>query len=263
MLKTLFIRRAIALPAIAVMVLAMGVHAAAPVSDLKASQRSPQVDAYYLMQSLREELRVLRGLLEEQAHEVSLLKQRQLDGYVDLDSRINALSKNRNEMGLEDGLNADAIAKHSQDAGVKPSRVSINPSTETPSGSGGVRRDDRAVYNAAYGLLKARKIDQSRSAFVSYLAEYPQGAYVANAQYWLGEIYILTNQLALAKKAFMVVIEKFPEHRKFLDASYKLGKVYHLQGERVKAQEILSSVANTKSAAGKLAQSYLKKYFNG
>ncbi|OUS04030.1 hypothetical protein A9Q90_07650 [Gammaproteobacteria bacterium 54_18_T64] len=235
--------------------LALPVRAAAPVAEISgagaASQvlpamavptSSPQVDTYYLLQSLRDELRDLRGMLEEQGHTLRQLKQRQIDDYIDLDRRFGSLA-------------TGAASVPGQALGASPV-APVLPSVPVVTEAG-----DKSIYEQAYRLLKAGQVPDALAAFKTYLSKYPKGRYVANAQYWMGEIYMLNNQLQEAGEAFRVVVEQFPAHRKMLDASFKLGKVYHLQGEDEKARVLLSGVAATQGSAGKLAGDYLKANF--
>ncbi|MEZ0122701.1 MAG: YbgF trimerization domain-containing protein [Candidatus Reddybacter sp.] len=246
--------------------LALPARAAAPVTEISGirganqaeiratvqptAAASPQMNTYYLLQSLRDELRVLRGMLEEQGHTIRQLKQRQVDDYLDLDRRVS-------------GLTRGSVSAQAQPPSGSSSNTIKAPTTSS-SVSAGISNTDsaeKAAYEKAYGVLKSGEIEPAKQAFNAYLAKYPKGRHVPNGQYWLGEIYMLDNQLKEAGEAFVVVVEKYPAHRKMLDASYKLGKVYHLQGKNEKAKVILTRVAATKSSAGKLAGDYLKANF--
>ena len=69
--------------------------APAPVEEISGGQRPPQsgdsgVSALFAqLQMLQEELRELRGQLEEQAHQLRRLEQQQKDNYLDLDGRLS------------------------------------------------------------------------------------------------------------------------------------------------------------------------------
>jgi len=241
--------------------LAFTARAAAPVAEIAAAPGANQAvvkasiqpasaarastETYYLLQSLREELRVLRGMVEEQGNTIRLLKQRQVDDYLDLDRRLGGL--------------ASASAQGKSPSG------SVNSGTKTfppvVAAPGSSNSTEKAAYEKAYGVLKSGQVTAAKQAFTAYLAKYPKGRYAANGYYWLGEIYMLDNQLKEAGEAFAVVVEQYPAHRKMLDASFKLGKVYHLQGKNEKAKALLSKVAATKGSAGKLAGDYLKANF--
>ena len=240
--------------------LAFSARAAAPVADIAAapgarqavvstSQQpvNPSTQTYYLLQSLRDELRVLRGMVEEQGNTIRLLKQRQVDDYLDLDRRLGGLTA------------AGVSAQGKSSAGPATSGTSTLPPVGAIPGASGDA--EKAAYEKAYGVLKSGQVPAAKQAFSAYLAQYPKGRYAANGYYWLGEIYMLDNQLTEAGEAFAVVVEQYPAHRKMLDASFKLAKVYHLQGKDEKAKALLTKVAVTKGSAGKLAGDYLKANF--
>jgi tol-pal system protein YbgF len=222
-------------------------QAAVKVAHQPAVAASPSTETYYLLQSLREELRVLRGMVEEQGNTIRLLKQRQVDDYLDLDRRLGGLAAA--------GLSAQG---KSPIGSVNSGASSFPPVVAAP---GSVSDTEKAAYEKAYGALKSGQVAAAKQAFTAYLAKYPKGRYAANGYYWLGEIYTLDNQLKEAGEAFAVVVEQYPAHRKMLDASFKLGKVYHLQGKQEKAKALLSKVAATKGSAGKLAADYLRANF--
>ena len=222
-------------------------QAAMKVAPQSAASSSPSTQTYYLLQSLREELRVLRGMVEEQGNTIRLLKQRQVDDYLDLDRRLGGL----------------AAAGVSAQGKLPTGSINSGASTFSPVVVAPVSSNDteKAAYEKAYSVLKSGQVAAAKQAFTVYLAKYPIGRYAANGYYWLGEIYMLDNQLNEAGEAFAVVVEQYPAHRKMLDASFKLGKVYHLQGKSEKAKALLSKVAATKGSAGKLAGDYLKANF--
>jgi len=222
-------------------------QAAVRVASQPAVAASPSTDTYYLLQNLREELRVLRGMVEEQSNTIRLLKQRQVDDYLDLDRRLGRLAA------------AGVSTQGKSPAG----SLNNGPSTLPPvvAAPGSVNDAEKAAYEKAYSVLKSGQVAAAKQAFIGYLAKYPKGRYSANGYYWLGEIYMLDNQLKEAGEAFVVVVEQYPAHRKMLDASFKLGKVYHLQGKNEKAKALLNKVAATKGSAGKLAADYLKANF--
>jgi len=222
-------------------------QAAVRVASQPAVAASPSTDTYYLLQNLREELRVLRGMVEEQSNTIRLLKQRQVDDYLDLDRRLGRLAA------------AGVSTQGKSPAG----SLNNGPSTLPPvvAAPGSVNDAEKAAYEKAYSVLKSGQVAAAKQAFIGYLAKYPKGRYSANGYYWLGEIYMLDNQLKEAGEAFVVVVEQYPAHRKMLDASFKLGKVYHLQGKNEKAKALLNKVATTKGSAGKLASDYLRANF--
>ena len=217
-------------------------------------------DPYYRLQLLQEELRQLRGLLEQQANELAMLKKRQREDYLDLDRRISLSSV----AGAVPAIGASAGA-----TGVGGARspggqlMGAARDTRTPdvafTGSGGT--EDQQAFEQAYGLLKARKIPEAKAALKKFLQDYPQGPNTGNAHYWLGELHLLSRELPEATVQFLAVVEGHPNHRKLNDAMFKLGKVYHLQNKPKQAREFLKRAVAGSGSAARLAQDYLSRYF--
>ncbi|MFL0796935.1 MAG: tol-pal system protein YbgF [Cellvibrionaceae bacterium] len=188
---------------------------------------------FYRLQLLEQQVQQLRGILEEQEHELALLKKQRMDDYLDLDRRVSQLSK-----------------------GVS---VPVSSQPTTPSANlGMLNGDERSSYKAAFSLLSKRQFDQARDDMKLHLEKYPEGSYAANAHYWLGEIFLLQQKYEDSRQWFIQLLEKFPQHRKVPDAKFKLGKVYHMMGDAAKAKQLLKEVSVSNSDAASLAKQYLE-----
>lgn len=213
---------------------------------------NPQAQLYYQLQTLQQEVMELRGLVEEQAHELQRLKQQRLDDYLDLDRRVSALT-----------TGGASTQSNTPTPSTAPVSTLDNRSSAVAPLADPVMTDasESVMYNAAYDLLKQRKIDESIVAFESHLQAYPRGEYAGNSYYWLGEIYLLKDDLPQAEKWFGDLLREFPDSRKVYDAQFKLGRVYHLQGRDDRARELLNIVAASTSEASRLARQYLSENF--
>lgn len=222
-------------------------------------------DPYHKLQLIQEELRQLRGMLEEQGYQLEQLKSRQQEDYLDLDGRISAAAggvstKSSSAMSGDSDMPSPPPRKSKAAASSDVVPTPTRSVGSTKSG-GGNEAAETAAYDQAYGLLTARKTDQAKVAFKKFLVDYPNSQYVANAQYWLGEVYLLNNELTEAETAFRTVVDRYPAHRKVSDATFKLGKVYHLQNKPDKARVLLERVAKGSDSAARLAQDYLLAHF--
>ena len=261
--------------AFVVFFLSVSAFAAAPVSDIGDQKGSatanttnvavPQVppmpaqapanDAYYQMQLMQDEVRTLRGMIEELNNEIRQLKKRQMDDYMDLDRRLSALLS---------GQGGQALPPATKSAGSTGKEVNNKPSNSVvgqASSTSPSTTAERDQYNQAYEQLKAGKVAEAVTQFKAHIAKYPNGRYVANAHYWLGEIYVLQNQLEPARQSFTTVVEKYPAHRKAPDSTFKLGQVYFMMGNKGKAKEFLEKAAAGTGNAARLASSYLEENF--
>jgi len=250
------------------LLISCSVFAAAPVSEIggqtppSVSVAAPQVppiepkvlsgDVHYQVQILQDEVRTLRGMLEELNNEVRLLKKRQMDDYMDLDRRLSTSSVGQAGSSLKGGGAVQAAS------GKAVESSSTGTTSQVASSASGAEADH---YNNAYAQLKAGKVAAAVAQFKTHISKYPTGKYVANSHYWLGEIYVLQNKLELARQSFATVLESYPAHRKASDSTYKLGQVYFMQGNKAKAKELLEKAAAGNDNAARLARSYLTENF--
>lgn len=211
-------------------------------------------DALADIQALKYELATLRGMVEEQAHEITRLKQQQTENYLNLDKRISAFSDVSNITRP-----AAAAAATSTSITTSPTATPVRTSIPATVTSGSV--NDAEVYTAAYDLLRKRQYDAAIMAFNDYLSRFPRGAYAGNSYYWLGEVYLLQEDYAQARDWFSKLLTEFPNDRKVLDTKYKLGRVYHSLGDNGQARTLLEEVARGTGDAARLAKQYLQDNF--
>ncbi|MEH6638912.1 MAG: tetratricopeptide repeat protein [Porticoccaceae bacterium] len=220
-------------------------------------------DMFYQMQILQEEIRQLRGMLEQQSYQLDQLKRQQTENYGDLDGRVSAINAAMTAVPAGSVLrpvspgSADSSVNIQDSASASPS---ASPSTNLPLASIDGDRES-TQYNAAYALLKARKLDESLLAFQEFVVAFPAGSYTANAYYWMGEIHLVKSRLDAAAAEFSRVVDNYPAHRKALDAHYKLGTVYYQMGDKEKARKHLDTAATGNGSAARLAQRYLEANF--
>lgn len=194
------------------------------------------LDLSQRIEASQNEVRVLRGQLEELQHTSNKTQEQQRELYGDLDKRL-AL--------VEGGGAAGALLAGS------------SQSTGLPIPQG----DDRANYQAAFDLLKDGKYPEAAAAFKQFLTTFPDSQLSDNAQYWLGESHYVTKQYPDALRAFRTVIEKYPDSRKLPDALLKIGYCnYELKnwGEaRAALDQVVKQYSDT--TAGRLARERLAK----
>lgn len=200
-------------------------------SDLPASAES---DVFSQIRALQEEIAILRGLVEEQDHQLKQLKQLQLDNYMDLDRRIS---------GQVSGSAAPASAPKSTPAPT----VSASNASESD------------VYRAAFDLLNKKDFEAAEAAFKDHLQLFPNGNFASNSYYWLGKIAVLKKDYPEAKTWFSDLITNFPSAAKVPDAQLDLGKVYFLMGDKVKAKSLLSQLAAGDTDVAKLAANFINE----
>ncbi|MEM1231127.1 MAG: tol-pal system protein YbgF [Pseudomonadota bacterium] len=209
-------------------------------------------ELFYQLQVMQQEVRDLRGQVEEQAALIRRLQRDQKEQYVDIDGRLAALARG--------GARAGA-ATPAGDSGAAP-RASASASTgSATTASAAGAEGEQADYEAALKLLRERRYDESLLSFNRLLSDYPGGQYAGNALYWLGELYLVKNESERAREQFVQVIDLYSDHPKVPDALYKLGVTYHRLGDKDLALDFLNRVRGrfpTHNAA-KLAADYARE----
>jgi tol-pal system protein YbgF len=181
------------------------------VSNNSLVQLAQQIEAQ------QQELRQLRGRLEELQNDNTKLRQEQRDLYADLDRRIEE---------------ARAVA-----ATLPPP---ANPA------------DEQMLYDRALELLRTRDYAGATDGLRSLAAAFPDGQLADNTQYWLGEAYYVTQEYDHAAAAFQRVLTTWPDSRKAPDALLKLAYTQLEQGNtqagRTNLQQVVTRYPGTESA---------------
>lgn len=196
------------------------------------------VDMAQQLNRLSEEVRELRGQVEQLRYDVDKNEQRARELYLDLDRRL-------------------------QDGGAAPA-PSAGPDAPAASGYGARRAPadpaEQQAYNDAFDLLRADKVDAAVTAFRKMLEQWPDGRYADNAQYWIGEGFYVQRQYEAALKQFNTLLQEYPGSSKVPDAMLKIGfSLYELK-QTDQARSTLQRIVDEfpDSAAATLAKPRLE-----
>ena len=223
-----------------------GYDASAPTAapQPQATSGANAGDLLYQLQILQQEVRELRGKVEEQEYQLRQLKDQSLQRYMDIDRRL------------------------SQGAAAAPAAGSASaPAPSTPAAPARELPGERDAYRAAYGLVPEQQFSQALDAFKQFIVEYPDGRFAANAHYWLGELYLVVSPPddEAARREFSLLLEQYPDNAKIPDALYKLGRIYFERGDSQRARQYLDRVVNeyadSGSSAVKLARDFISINF--
>ena len=127
------------------------------------------------------------------------------------------------------------------------------------------KADELAIHQdylaASNKLLKDRDIEAAAISLKAHLDRHPDSPFVANAHYWLGEIYLMQGENELARQAFTTLTEEYANHPKFYDSSFKLGKIYFQLGELERAKSLIEIASGSSGVEGGHARSFLYENF--
>lgn len=205
------------------------------------------------VQELQDEVRVLRGQVEDQANQLETLRQRQRDQFLDLDQRISGQSPSAASGSVQPNPAEASIPVAEEDAAVSNPDTSrppplvvrdegpeVRPPMEAPSDTVALDSPDvqteqtaanpveeKALYDQAFQSLKDLRYADAAEGFQTFLSRYPQSEYADNAQYWLGESYYVTRNYDIALEAFDNLLQNYSDSSKTPDALLKIGYAHY------------------------------------
>lgn len=219
------------------------------------------------VESLQQEVRALRGALEEQSHRLQQLEKRHQEISGDLDRRLQTVES----VGGNPPAGLDAAAPPSPaTAAVAPEGMA--PAQSSPTGplpatgadiepAPNAPEAEKQTYQQAFGLLKAGQYDNAIAGFIGFLAQYPNSAYADNAQYWVGEAYYVTRKFDPAIMEYSKLMQAYPDSPKVPHALLKIAYSYDELGQKAEAKAKLQELINgyPGSTAAKLAEERLQR----
>jgi len=237
-----------------------------PANGAAVGAASGQVELYRQLQSLQEEVMQLRGLVEEQSHQLQELKQQSLDRYMDLDRRLSGgaaaapLAATPTATGtppLATGIEPINAQQSPQAPAATASATAAAPAQAAPAG-------EQDAYKQAYAKLKGQQYTVAIQSFDAFIKDYPSSELVPNAHYWLGELHLVESpqNLNSADQSFTKLLSDYPQHAKAPDALYKQGKIAFMRGDKAKAKKLMQRVIDEYGASGSSAPQLAKQFID-
>lgn len=192
------------------------------------------------MEQIRTELAEIRELVENQDHELSLVKQRQRNLYSDMDRRLHEL-----EVGTI--RKPKSLSSSSQpiptDSNIAPPISTIVVPVIAGTKSNNLQdKDGRLAYGQAFNVLKEGNYQQAIIDFKNFIITYSESKYVANAQYWLGEANYASRDYVTALEEFNKIKVNYPKSGKIQSADLKIGYTYYEMKDWESAKTVLQQV---------------------
>lgn len=198
------------------------------------------------IQSLQQEVQELRGQLEVQAHDLKLLQQQQVAFYKDLDARLgNSSQSAQAKPPTEMTIGSKTVTSQAPQIHIPSNQLKLvkAPTTKPVIAVSRINpADEQISYLAAYELVKNKQYDEAISAMQTFVQKYPKGGYTANAEYWLGELYMVKRDYSQAIEHFELVLQQFPSSSKAAACMLKSGYAYAATGNSEEAKRRLQQV---------------------
>jgi tol-pal system protein YbgF len=184
------------------------------------SDKTATLEMLNQQEQTMQEIARLRGQLEVLANQISTSQKSQKDLYADLDSRIRKLEPHQENI---DGQTAEVLPT------------------------------EKKSYDTAMELFKSGDYKAAATALQDFVRRYPDSAYAANAQYWLGNAYYAQRDYKNAIAAQEAVVSNYGTSAKAPDAMLNIASNYIELKDNKKAkktlQQLVSKYPGTAAAA--------------
>jgi tol-pal system protein YbgF len=213
---------------------------------------------------LQQQLQNLQGKLESQQHAVKVLEEQVRNQYLALEKRFG---QHTNQNVAPAGKSVSVANM----AGTLAPRPLVDLSSSKKEGSTDRKSmmpnaaptpaAERA-YQAAFQLLKTKQYNESIEAFETFTKKFPNDLNVANADYFLGQLYLLQGQAEQAINFFKRFITRYSQDARVPDAMLQCGLAYFAKGDKQMAMDTFEKIIQQypDSKAAQAAQARLQQF---
>tara|TARA_Y100000591_G_scaffold51154_1_gene39401 strand:- start:6 stop:647 length:642 start_codon:yes stop_codon:yes gene_type:complete len=176
----------------------------------QASENREFIELYLKIQTLEKEIASLRNELEVMQTQLDFYQNRNLELINSLDSRLTSV------MSIED-----------------LQKIEVQTTDETKSLN---------TYDEAILLIRKGLLSDALNSLSVYIQNSPESENTPLAYFWMGEINLTNENLAVATQNFNTLVGLYPTHWKVPLAKFKLGSIYLEQGSLDRAAAQFESV---------------------
>ena len=207
--------------------------------SLEKSQKVKYAEVNVMMSSIKQEMLMLKGAIEESEYRLSrhgITPSAGKDSdYTRLDNAISQnyqrLARIEEYLGFEPsgslhGAASGAISSQDNTGGVKPNNAA----------------GEEAMYNSAKDMLDRGNNEQARALFESFLEKYPDSDNADNARFWIADSYYRDKWYEKAILEYQKVVVDYAGGNKVPAAMLKQGYAFSNLGEDANAKLILKEL---------------------
>ena len=176
----------------------------------QADENKEFIELYLKIQTLEKEIAYLRNELEVMQTQLDFYQNRNLELINSLDSRLTSV------MSIED-----------------LQKIEVQNTEETKSLN---------TYDEAILLIRKGRLSEALNSLSVYIQNSPDSENTPLAYFWMGEINLTNENLAVATQNFNTLVGLYPTHWKVPLAKFKLGSIYLEQGSLDRAAAQFESV---------------------
>lgn len=221
------------------------------------------------------EIQQLYDQVDRLQYKLNLMESKQNNRYKETDDRLSELKTAKsitaehlnNEQSVKSiivektKIMAEASKPTIKIAEAKPNVIIIKPKQVGLIKTRAANKLEKSKYKAAFSLMKNKKYEAARLAFVAFKDTHPTSSLASNALYWAGEASLVLNKKQLGLDYFLEVIRHYAKSYKAPDALLRAADTLkHLNKiEQAKASYLQIQKDYPESQAAKRAAKVLKR----
>lgn len=172
---------------------------------------------------LEEQMRALKGKLEENEFAVNNIAKKVDKIIADMDFRITAIEKKLNEAPAPSAAATDAAPATAPSETNAPVTLPLeNEKKSDATGDVNLSGNSQEQYDAAFQFLRKGEYDKAEKALKTFIDGNKDSALLSNAYYWLGETYYVRENYEPAAVNFLKGYQGWPKGNKAADNLMKL-----------------------------------------
>jgi tol-pal system protein YbgF len=180
--------------------------------QLDSSGQNRVVDLAQLIESLKQDVAKLRGMIEVLTNQTDTLERRQKDLYVDLDNRLRKIEQSQTQL-------QDKLSQGERNAAA-----------------------EKQAYELALNQFKVGNYQLAISSFQNFMTNFSGSELLPSAQYWIGNAYYAMRDYKSAIAAQQKVVKLWPENSKAPDALLNIASSQAELGDSPAARETLRAL---------------------
>lgn len=193
----------------------------------------PVLDLANQLQTVREDLRSMRGQLEVLSNNIEANAKRQRDMYVDLDTRLRRFEQ--------------APPAAPGPAGAVPGPAAAAPAPPVAAAAAAAASappavDETRAYEAAQAHRKVGNYQAAVVAFQNFVMQYPRSPLAHRAQYWVGDSYYNLRDYRNAIANQQKLVATYPESASVPDALLNMASSQLELGDTGGARKTMDSL---------------------
>jgi tol-pal system protein YbgF len=202
--------------------------------------REKQADVGAEIDSVRQELQRLSGILEENRHLVEHAVERDTLEQGELNARLAGLEDKVAKLYRHVNLEPQPATHKQIPTGVP--RKAAEGTPLAPIQEEALASPEKALYEKALATYHEGKYNDAISEFKNLIKIYPQSNLADNAQFWIGESYMAQKKYELAIQAYHEVITTYPDGNKVPNAMLKQALAFIEAKDDVAAKIVLKNL---------------------